>query len=114
PVALAVVAGIAFDRYGDPWRTIAWSGVAIVFALAGLSLIRWRWPGALAFLCAWACLAGAWHHYRWSDLAGNDLARSLEESPRPIWLRGVIVDLAGFRPGRSASENGLTRGVLEM
>jgi competence protein ComEC len=114
PVALVVVAGIVVDRHGDPWSTIAWAGIAIVFAVVGLGSIRWRWPGAFAFLFACASLAGAWHHYRWSDLAGNDLARSLDESPRPIWLRGVIVDLAGFRPGRSASDSGLTRGVLEV
>jgi len=59
-------------------------------------------------------LAGGWHHYRWWDISADDLARVLDESPRPVWWRGVVFDVLGFRPGNQPDDAGVTRAVLEV
>ena len=51
-------------------------------------------PGVLA---AFAAIGGGWHHYRWSDLAADDLARSVTETPQPAWVRGVVREALGLR-----------------
>lgn len=114
PVAMAVVAGVVADRYGEPWGTTAWAGLAAGFAALAVLGVRRRWVWEVAVLGAWGALAGGWHHYRWSDVAGDDLYRGVTESPRPVWLRGVIRDVQGYRPGRLAGDKGVTRAVFEV
>jgi competence protein ComEC len=114
PLALAVAAGIVADRYGGPWGTSGWLGLAIGLGVVGLVAAWWWWVGVLAVVGAWGALAGGWHHYRWSDLADDDLARGVTEAPRPVWVRGVIRDGLGYRPGRGDDDKGVTRAVVDL
>jgi competence protein ComEC len=114
PVALAAAGGIIADRYGEPWGTSAWVGVALGCAASAVVLTRRRWLGAVVIVVAWGALAGGWHHYRWSDLAPDDLARVVGESPAPAWLRGVLIDTPGYRPGSGPDDAGVTRAVMAV
>ena len=67
-----------------------------------------------ALLLAFGALGGGWHHYRWSDLAADDLARGVDETPRPAWVRGVLGEVLGFRPGEFPGDRGSTRAVLDL
>ena len=108
---LALAAGIVADRYGGPWGTAGWGTIALL-ASAGLGAGLWRRPYAPipAVLVVVVALGGGWHHACWSDLAADDLARSVSEQPRPAWVRGVLRDVLGIYPG----DPGLTRAVLEV
>src|SRR3954449_13294683 len=86
PLALAVMAGIVADRYGDPWGTHAWGAIALMGAVAGMACRHHVRAAILGILVAFAALAGGWHHHHWSDLAPDDLARSVSEVPRPAWV----------------------------
>jgi competence protein ComEC len=112
PLAMAVAAGIVADRFGGAWETTTWAALAGGSAVTAFLLRRWRWLGAVALVLAWVALGGGWHHRRWSDLPADDLARSVDERPRPAWLRGVLVDGASFRPGLRPESTGSTRTVL--
>ena len=115
PVALAVVGGIVVDRYAGPWGTSAWLGVALGCFVAAVAGHRRRWGGALAIVAVWGALAGGWHHFRWSDLAADDLARVVGETPGPAWVRGVLLDVPGYRPGVGGRDDaGATRAVMEL
>jgi competence protein ComEC len=114
PVALAAAGGVVLDRYAEPWGTFAWVVMAAAGGVIGLVMGRWGRVAAVAVLGAWGALAGAWHHHRWSDLAGDDLARVVGETPRPAWVRGVLRDVQGFRPGSEPEMSGATRAVLEV
>jgi competence protein ComEC len=114
PLALAVAAGIAADRCAAPWGTPAWVGLAIGFAALSAVAAKGRWLGAIALLGTYAALAGGWHHYRWSDVAGDDLARKVDETPRPAWVKGILREVLGFRPGLHPEDTGVTRAVLEI
>lgn len=110
PVALAVMAGIVADRYGDPWGTRVWGIIALAGALVAVACrerVFWSIP---ALLVAISAFGGGWHHHHWSDLAPRDLARCMSETPRPAWVRGVLRDVLGARPGDLVS----TRVVLEV
>jgi len=110
PIALAMVVGIVLDRYVEPWGTSSWGIIALVGTAAGL--IGWKRPIAatVGLLLAFTALGGGWHHHRWSDLAGDDLARSASEIPRPSWIRGVLREVLGARPGDTVT----TRAVLDV
>ena len=114
PLAIAVVAGIILDRYASPFGTMIWLSIAVTAGALGLVTVRSTWIGSLAILLSWAALAGAWHHYRWTDFDNDDLARGMTEAPEPAWLRGVLRDVMGFRPAVSAHDPGTTRAVLEI
>ncbi len=115
PVLLAVMAGIVVDRTAKPWETMVWVGIALALGAVGLAMLRNRVVGAIAILGLWGAVAGAWHHHRWSDLAGDDLARSLGETPRPAWVRGLLRETLGFRkPARGVDNDGVTRVVLDV
>jgi len=114
PLALAVVAGIMTDRYLGPWGTAVWLQAAVAFGLIGMASARRTWVGRVAILGAFAALAGGWHHSRWSDLAGDDLTRAVDASPRPVWVRGVLREVQGFRPGAGDGSKGTTRGLLDI
>ena len=68
----------------------------------------------MALLLAFGALGGGWHHYRWSDLAADDLSRGVNETPRPAWVRGVLDEVLGFRPGDFPGDPGSTRAVLDL
>jgi competence protein ComEC len=111
PLALALAAGIVADRYGRPWGTSAWGTLALLAAL-GVGAGLWRRPvaGIVALVVMAVALGGGLHHARWSDLAGDDLAWSVSEEPRPAWVRGELCDVLGVRPGNTP----LTRAVLQL
>jgi competence protein ComEC len=111
PLSLAWAAGIVADRYGHFWGASTWGALALG-ASAGLGAGLWRRPmaGTLTLLAIAAALGGGWHHVRWSGLDPADLARVVAETPRPVWVRGVLGDVLGVRPGDPA----LTRAVLDV
>ncbi len=117
PTALAVAAGVVADRFGLAWSTTAWASLAL-FACAGAAIGLARRRGEVAqvvtLLVALGALGGGWHHFRWSDLAADDLARGVDESPQPAWVRGVLGEVLGFRPGDLPGEAGSTRAVLDL
>jgi len=114
PAALAAAAGVAADRYADPFGTAAWAGLAALFSLLAVAAGRREWVGRGALLMSLAALAGGWNHSRWSDLAADDLARSAGDAPRPAWVRGVLSDRDEFRVGAGDFDKGFTRGVVEL
>jgi competence protein ComEC len=97
PVFVAIAAGILVDRYVEPCGTRTWATVALACGgIAGLA-IRTSALGSLVLLFALFAVGGGWHHYRWSDLAPHDLARSVSETPQPAWVRGVVREALGLR-----------------
>jgi competence protein ComEC len=111
PLAAAFAVGVVADRYSGPWGTAGWGTLALL-ASAGLAAGLWRRPYAPipAVLVVILALGGGWHHACWSDLAPDDLARSVSEQPRPAWVRGVLRDVLGIYSG----DPGMTRAVLEV
>jgi competence protein ComEC len=111
PLALALAVGIVADRFISPWGTSTWGTIALLATLAAAAgLWRLRVAGMLAALLIALALGGGWHHACWSDLAGDDLAWSVSEQPRPVWVRGVLRDVLGVHPG----DPGLTRAILDI
>src|SRR4030081_1579866 len=101
PLALAVAAGVAADRYAVSWSTPTWAAIALAGAIVAAGGFWGRGsPVGVLFvaLVAWMALGGGWHHYRWSDLADDDLARRVSEASRPAWLRGVLAEVPTYRP----------------
>ncbi len=117
PLAIAVSAGVLADRFVDPQGTWAWA-IASLAASGLAALIRFspRVSG-WAILAAFAALGGGWHHYWWSDLAPDDLARAAW-SPgerRPAWVKGVLVEAPTFHEGDGGPiDRGSTRTVLAL
>ncbi|MEW4568873.1 ComEC/Rec2 family competence protein [Tautonia sp. JC769] len=118
PVAVALASGIILDRFGAWCGTATWAAMALsasLVALVGLNRKRLCYP---ALLLAIAALGGAWHHWRWSDLAADDLARVVTEEPRPGWVRGIVLTVPEHRAGSVAEErpgdDGYTRFELRI
>ncbi len=90
PLAAALAVGVVADRYCGLWGTAGWGTIALLASVA-LGAGLWRRPFAPipAVLVLVMALGGGWHHACWSDVAADDLARSVSEQPRPAWLRGV-------------------------
>ncbi len=116
----AMAAGIMLDRYLEPWGSQKWIGVALVFAAFAVFLARRLSISVALVLAAIAGAGGAWHHSRYSDLAPDDLALRLTETPRPVWVRGVVRDAQGVRASEGfgfGDQNGprvSTRFVLDL
>src|SRR4051794_31092361 len=95
-----MAAGIAADRYAVPRGGEAWGRLALVSAVAAVAGLRCRpVAGLLALLALAAALGGGRHHAAWSVVGPGDLARGVDEGPRPAWVRGVLFDVIGVRPG---------------
>ena len=89
--ALAMAIGVMVDRYAGQIGSMTWAIVALAGASATL-VLAWRGRTTLiGLVIAFTAIGGGWHHVRWSDLAADDLARSItsDAEPRPAWLRGV-------------------------
>lgn len=114
PLALAVAMGVVIDRFARPWGTPAWVALGAVVALLGVALGRFPRLGAVAVGLAWLAVGAGRHHQSWFDLPPNDLARVVGEEPIPCWVRGVLLDVQGYRPGIVEGQEGLTRAVLEI
>jgi len=50
-----------------------------------------RWISVGVLLFGWFCLAGAWHHWRWSCRAADDIANSATDEPQLVRVIGKIV-----------------------
>jgi competence protein ComEC len=115
PLALAVALGIAADRYLVACSTPLWSALALALTILAALLNRRRpTVSALALLCSFLALGGAWHHDQWFDLAPGELARSNWEPARPAWVRGVVTEVPEYRPGDRAGDEGVTTSVLSI
>ena len=83
--------------------------------LAGLA---WRAPR----ICGWsvaagfALLAGGWHHFWWSDLTSDDLAKAdwANAGRRPCWVRGVPVEEAKLLATADDSYKFVINGTLVL
>jgi competence protein ComEC len=97
PLVVALAAGIVLDRDAEPFRTRMWVGLALVFGMVAALPVRKSSISRAALLAAFVAMGGGWHHYRWTDLAADDLAHSVTETPQPAWVRGVVRDSLGKR-----------------
>ena len=123
-VAVALGFGVVLDRVVNPWETSVW-GLAII-GLAGVAAVlmmarRGRRAESVALILICGAMGAAWHHERWSDRAGDDLARTVDAADwgfgerRVAWLRGVVVEEATFRPGRDGpKDEGSTRVLIGL
>jgi competence protein ComEC len=97
PLVAALIIGIIIDRLVEPCGTRTWIEVAIVsVTIAALAIPR-KLVFTAALLVALTSVGGAWHHYRWSDLAPDDLAWSVTETAIPAWVRGHVRETLGVR-----------------
>lgn len=103
PVLLALVLGVVVDRFAEPFATTTWAGLVFVSAAVALALVHRAWVSTLCLLVAMTAAGGGWHHHRWFDLDPDDLARGVDETSRPAWIRGIIEEVYGQREreGRS-------------
>lgn len=118
PLALAVTAGIVYDRHAP-----ASLPVTLLFLLAFLlaAVAHARKPGlALLYLWLAAGAAGAArHHLRRATFAEDDVSAHAASEPRPALLRGAVAtEPAVRRPGeaalRSFAPGESTRFVLRV
>ncbi|SIO29120.1 competence protein ComEC [Singulisphaera sp. GP187] len=116
PVALAFVVGIVLDREFERWGTDVWAGLALVGVMIAALGRDHQVPAVAGLVLAIVGLGGGRHHAYWSDLMPDDLARvrGLTDSPRPVWVRGVIWDVRGPRLGESVGSSATTRAVLAV
>jgi competence protein ComEC len=115
-----VASGIALDRFVDPWGTRKWLGLALVFIAIACFLARRKSLATVIVLASLVPFGGAWHHYRYTDMEPDDLARGATEEGRPAWVRGVVRDALGIRMSQGFGFGGddpsrvSTRFVLDL
>ncbi len=103
-LALALMAGIAMDRYW-PLSAAAWW----VLSLAALAawLFFWRRgackTAACLLLVAVVALGGARHHLHWRTFARDDLGRLVNETPRPVGIEAIVLENPRWRPAPTPS-----------
>ncbi len=121
PVVAALAAGILVDRVADPLATQTWVTIALFAGVAVLATVRWGKINTAAVLAALVAVGGGWHHFRWSDVSADDLARRVGETPQPAWVRGIVRETLGVRHqspgygfGRTDAERMVTRLVLDV
>ena len=118
PLLLALAGGIVIDRHVDPIETRTWISLSLAaLTVSALSLRRSALSGT-AVLFSVLALGAAWHHARWNDAPADDLAWSVTETPRPVWLRGVVGEVLGLRAsegyGPGDPPRVVTRMIVEM
>ncbi|HEX3449031.1 MAG TPA: ComEC/Rec2 family competence protein, partial [Isosphaeraceae bacterium] len=121
PLVAAMAAGIIADRWLEPCETKVWVTIALVLGAIAASTTRHTSVFCVAMLAATSAIGGGWHHHRWFDQSVDDLARSVTETPRPAWVRGVVSEARGLRHrrdsygiGKNAEEKVTTRFVLDI
>jgi len=120
PLVVALSVGIVLDRYVEPCRTRTWVSLALASGTVAALTVRRSLISSSALVAAFVALGGGWHHLRWADLAADDLARSVTDTPQPAWVRGVVREALplrksegfGFRPGEPAQVT--SRFVLDL
>jgi competence protein ComEC len=115
PAALGAMAGIAADRYGLDRATTSWMLIAVAVAAVAwlLSWVDGRLTRATIGL-AFIGIGGGWHHYWWSDLASDDIARGHWSSPGLAWVRGNLAEAMTFHRSPQAGRDGVTLGSLKI
>jgi competence protein ComEC len=121
PLVVAAAVGIVADRWLLALDTLTWVRIALAFGVIAIVTIRHTKIFCLALLAGIAAIGAGWHHHRWSDMAADDLAWSVAETPRPTWARGVVTEARGLRRqrdgfgfGASDHEKVTTRFVLDL
>jgi competence protein ComEC len=97
PMVAAVSLGIVVDRFVEPWGTGTWAILALTSGILAALGYRHEVFSSVAVVAACCAIGGGWHHSWWSDRARDDLYWSVTETPRPVWVRGVIRDVLGAR-----------------
>jgi competence protein ComEC len=117
-VLVALCSGIAIDRHLDPFETSRWITLTLASITVACLGLRRALLSSVALLAAILAIGGGWHHYRWNELAADDLSWGASETPRPAWARGVIIELLGTRTsagyGHGDPERVVTRLVVEI
>ena len=117
-VLVALCAGIAIDRHLDPFETSTWITLVLASITVACLGLRRALLSSVALLAAILAIGGGWHHYRWNELAADDLSWGASETPRPAWARGVIIELLGTRTfegyGHGDPQRVVTRLVVEI
>ncbi len=121
PMALvltALAAGIMIDRRLDPCDTSTWITLVLLSITVACVGLRRHWLSTAALFTAILATGGGWHHYRWNELATDDLSCGAGAIPRPAWARGVIGEHLGTRTsegyGPGDPERVVTRLVLDI
>ena len=121
PLLVASAVGIVADRWLLAFETKQWVKVALALGVIAILTNRHTRLCYLALLAAFAAIGAGWHHHRWSDMAADDLAWSVTETPRPAWVRGVVSEARGLRHqkqgfgfGTSDHDKVTTRFVLDL
>ena len=83
PLVVAAAVGIVADRWLLALDTLTWVKIALAFGVIAIVTIRHTRIFCLALLAGIAAIGAGWHHHRWSDMAADDLAWSVTETPRP-------------------------------
>ena len=102
-VAVALAAGIAFDRFGA--SLVAHKGFGMQWLVASVSLAAWWWflRGGRPAVSVWllllsiAATGGAWHELRWSQFAADEIG-CFASSPTPACVRATVVDVPEVLP----------------
>jgi competence protein ComEC len=120
-MALAATAGILADRYaGVP---LPLSLIAIVACLAAWAVVgagRKTELALLYLLGSVVALGAAYHHWRREAVAADDIGHFAAAEPRPVVLRGVLVEEPDSPPAppddplRSFLQRASTRTVLRV
>jgi competence protein ComEC len=121
PIAVAVSAGIVIDRFaGVPVLASLAVGVACLIAYIVCSAGPRQLLALVYLWTAAAALACAYHHWRHTGIADDDVRHLASEEGRPARLRGVVdgpptfVKGAGNDPLRSMAGNHRTRFGLRV
>src|SRR5262249_38746107 len=113
PAALVITAGIVADRYiGIPMAVSLLAAVAGLIGWAVVSLGRSSGLALIYLGLSGAALGAAYHHWRRDVFAPNDVGNLASSEPRPVNLRGVIVEEpSGFWRPADGPLQSIPRGV---
>ena len=115
PVALAAALGVLVDARLVGLSSPTWAAASVAGLGIALAVGRRSGAGSVALMAGIAALGGGWHHYWRVDMAPDDLARGDRATPRPAWVRGVLIEVPEFEPGRTRpGDPGLTRTTLRV
>jgi competence protein ComEC len=120
PLVAAASAGIALDRFIEPCNVSTWAIFTLAFGTIAVLSVRRGLISSVALVGAFLAIGAGWHHYRWSVLDPDDLAWGISESPKRVWVRGVVREALGLRHsegfdfGSSPAERVSTRFVLDV
>ncbi len=121
PALAAVAIGILFDRWCLALETQTLCLIALAPGVIAVFANRHARLCNMALLAAFPFIGAGWHHYRWSDMDADDLARTVTETSRPAWVRGIVSEARGLRHQRPGfgfgggdQEKVTTRFVLDI